>query len=392
MLFGLFSFPVSAATGYPYQVQCSTWIQGNDGVNQPKYTFTVLTDPTDEATQEKSEYVYVKFLMYETIKMNASFRAFYTDKSKISKANSFTRVTLSNCLVTYLFDNPNNDNKKTFYLPAETTAKLKVVYTDGSVDTFTTTKITRYSDGTFNLDGEFNPKKDVADIEFVLDWEIPYWDLLSYSAVIGTDPNTGHTIYNTLIYVTIGERELNSNQMELDIQSEEAGLLSSIIGWISNIFDKISDTFDAIVDGFAEVGQFLADLPGKIWEFIENGLKMLFVPTDAQLEDLWSRFNTFLSDKFGCIYQVCDIVWGVWESIEIADATGSVEFPDVAITFTDFNGEAVQFNYWFGEVDIVPANFEFVAEICKTVAGIICSVAFVGGLRKRYDEVMGVEQ
>lgn len=101
-----------------------------------------------------------------------------------------------------------------------------------------------------------------------------------------------------------------------------------------------------------------------------------------------TKWETLLAEKLGAVYQVTEIIFGAWDDVQNADETNTITFPTVSIPLPDNN------NFSFGgyDVKIVPDGFEAFVEVVKGAIGIACTFLFINGVRKRYDEVMGVRE
>lgn len=243
------------------------------------------------------------------------------------------------------------------YLDTPTNVRVFIKYTDGTTE-YLDDIVYRQSHGEPLLDVSFTftPKFDVSYIEYqvvIEEWFDAPTKVISY----------------------LGERDGDSGFiLEIDQQTEEAGLLSGLIEWVKGIFNKIGDIFESI-----------KELPSKIWEFISEGLKSLFVPSDEFITEFKDNMNGMLSIKLGAVYQVVDITLNSWDRINESDETNMIDFPEVTIPLPD--GE--EFTFGGQTVSIVPEGFEFLVTSLKTIIGIICTVLFVNGLKRRYDEIMG---
>lgn len=262
---------------------------------------------------------------------------------------------------------------------------LSVGYTDGSVDYFSASW--EVKNNSLNVKHTFTPSKDVQSISFTITSDVP---LSSHNGHMSTVMGISY----------MGEYD-GDNKHNLTIQqpSEEAGLLQGIWGELTSGFnalgDKLSGVWTAITDGFTNMGNKLTDvfnsikeLPSKIWGFIENGLKSLFVPSEEKIVDMKSQWEELLSSKYGAVWEVVQITFGSWENINANDQKNSISVPEVEIPLP--NGQS--FSFGGEEVQVVPSGFETIADICKMATGAFCTLMFINGLRKRYDEVMAVEQ
>ena len=225
----------------------------------------------------------------------------------------------------------------------------------------------KYTDGTmeycdvFDSDGmtiTFTPKKDVSSVEYIFS---------------RTDTVQAGRTYH--IFATVGEHSVGDTGYEIIINetTEEIEKLDGIIGWLIGIKDGITNVFDSI-----------AQLPAKIWEFISNGLKSLFVPSEEFITDYKDRMDTMLAEKLGAVYECSNVLFESWDRITDSDDTNTIEFPSTTIDV----GET-DFTFGGYQVEIVPQGFDFLANAVKLIVAILCTIAFVNGMRKRYDEVMG---
>jgi hypothetical protein len=178
--------------------------------------------------------------------------------------------------------------------------------------------------------------------------------------------------YGSHVYSIFGEMEeyqYTAFKMSVDIETKEESLLGGILGWIQNLFDAI------------------VNLPANIWAFFEDGLVGLFVPSEDALVEYMDKWDELFSSRFGAVYDVVHVMTDSWGGIMNADETNTVAFPSATINFS-----GTPFTFGGYDVKIVPEGFEWLATSVKLIVGIACTVLFVNGMRKRYDELMGVEQ
>lgn len=275
------------------------------------------------------------------------------------------------------------------------------------------------------------PTQDVQKIAFTTEVNINRdQDVLDYG-VLQSDGT-----YRVAICARVGEIGNDSEfAIKVEVSSEEAGFLKSMIEGISDLFESVSQGFanlwtwlgtlvDAIKDGFADlwdsiqqgfhdvldwfssvyyaildgfanlwdgiqsVVDTLLGLPAKIWGFIENGLHKLFVPGTDFMVDFSENWDSLLENKFGAVYEVVSLTFDSWDRIQASNEQNTITIPQTSINLP----EGVSFSFGGQDVRIVPQGFEWLATTIKTFVGGLCTIMFVNGLRKRYDEVMGVEQ
>lgn len=218
----------------------------------------------------------------------------------------------------------------------------------------------------------FTPKKSVQHIELIF--------TVSYDFIgDGTD-----------FYVQSGMGEWHAVDIEIvcDQESEETGLLKGIIEWLRGIRDKLVTGFENLSTGIENLIGHLANLPYNLWIEIENGIQNLFVPDETFITEYKDKFDELLSEKYGAVYQVVNLTFNSFDRIQDSDETNTINFPKTTIKLPENNS----FSFGGVNVPIIPSGFETIVDILKLIVGIVCTVLFVNGLRKRYDEVMGVEK
>lgn len=281
----------------------------------------------------------------------------------IAESKIKTTITLENVYTSYLLSGDTH-----VYAYSPNYVQFEIYYIDGTTEFVTGSILGTTSDFEKTYKVTFTPDKDVK--HFVLRVQTPLYETIPD----GWD-SFGITAYSG---ETNGDGRI---KLTVDQPSEEAGLLEGIWGSLASGFDNLSQKLQSVVDT-------ITNLPSKIWEFIENGLKSLFVPDEEYIEDYKSRWDTFLADKLGAVYQVVQITYGAWEDISLADTKNEIDFPKVTIPLPDNE----KFSFGGMKVQIVPDKFNGIVDTLKIIVGIACTIMFVNGLRKRYDEVMGVEK
>lgn len=239
-----------------------------------------------------------------------------------------------------------------------------VYYTDNSTESIPITK-TLDSNGWYDIKIEFTPQKDVQYI--LMSTVIKYTNLVDFKNFLNSCISAGDEYFNISFF--LGELDNRTFNITIEQDSKEAGLLK-------NIGDKISGLWESI-----------KELPTKIWSIFQEGLQKLFLPSDGFFEGLMDRLTSRVKEQGGIFTQVAELLNGKWDIIKQADETDSIDLPEATINFGD-----TPFTFGGYTVKIVPEGFEWLATVCKSVTGIICTVAFVNGMRKKYEEFMGVEK
>ena len=132
---------------------------------------------------------------------------------------------------------------------------------------------------------------------------------------------------------------------------------------LAGIWDGISDLWDAVTA-----------LPSKI----ADAIKGLFVPTDAQMEELKESFNGLLSEKLGFVYQSVSLADGVFDAVFDA-----VDNPDSDVSFTvpafpAFAVGGVDVSLWEQPIDVDISENEVVQTV-QTVASPFVVAVMVWG-------------
>lgn len=368
MLLCVFSIPVSAETidSSVYRVISQGYLIDYLGDKKGNVNLVCYPYNGQQESGEASSYFQFERTGNLTFFSGHSIRA-QSNQILIPKGND-TVFVMTNISDKFKLDKPSDsttDYIATFTHRANVTIKAYITYTDGQAKAVSG-KVTTKSNGSKSIEMSFVPEKDVSEMYFSL---TSTWSADEVSQYADEQYRNGYYLWDTLGTVYIGELDANGYQFDVRQQSEEAGLLSSILEWIKGIFDSI------------------AELPGKLWKAIEDGLKALFVPDEDYIVGYKDRWEQLLEQKLGAVYQVINLTFESWERVTASDTTNTIKLPKTTIPLgnTDFS---------FGgyDVKIVPDGFEFLVDIIKTLVGGLCTILFINGLRKRYDEIMGVEE
>lgn len=153
------------------------------------------------------------------------------------------------------------------------------------------------------------------------------------------------------------------------VQENETKKTNSLLG---NIKDGISNLFNSV-----------AELPLKLWEKIETGLKSLFIPSEEDLVATKDKWEDLLSSRFGAVYESTQIIDDWANAFTYSDTKDIIEVPEVSV---DLAGIHFSFGGWF--VDVVPNGFEFPIQVLKGIINIVCTYLFVNGMRKRLEGLL----
>ena len=225
---------------------------------------------------------------------------------------------------------------------------------------------------TFGIDCDITAPFDVVqiNIEFGIplsayNWSVP--DVSGYHKDAYYAGGTG-IYFQTNIY---------NGVLKIDIPDETSGLLSGIIEWLRSIRD-----------GIVNVANYVLELPSRIWTFIQEGLKMLFIPSESDITDMHNQWDELMRDRFGAIYEAGDLVHSFGATVQTSaimavDSGGVIELPSATV-----NLAGVPFTFGGYTVDIIPAGFEFLSTAVKSIVNIVCTVIFLNMLRNKLEELI----
>lgn len=382
----------------PYQILQHNYLS-RESVSTADFGTTFLFQPNNDF-EEKHEDTKIFTSPNYTLKVskyayhNTNFLLVNVDESPILEANKTYNVSLNNIYHSMLFEY----NGYQYYVRNPKVDLIYVVYTDGTADEITNytinhTSETSYCDVSFSVTTENKVRAIMINLKSYLYSSIPdeIWSL-----------SNGNPTFTSYYGEYNGD---DKYQFSLEVESQESGLLKSVIEWLKGIKSKIDDTFtnvsngfsnviSNISNGFSDIGESfinlinnILELPSKLWNFISEGLKSLFVPSEDDMSAYKSKWDLLLSSRFGAIYEVGSLITDFADSIIESDKTNKITMPVVSL-----DSVGIPFSFGGQDVQIVPNGFNTIVEICKKAISIACTFLFVNGLRKRYDEVMGVEK
>lgn len=356
LLLGAFSIPAAAADKQEYKFTLGFNDSFGNGKAQTVYSGDSYTAGWDSAITVSTT---TNLHPYITIECS--------DGSLIAKKDKEVTFSINNIgmMIVLLYD----DMEHIYNMKKFDSANLVLYYTDGTIKTISATDFITFDSSTnmYTFSGKFTPTKDVNKVKLMFEYNI--YNRMG-SGVVGT------ILENNIIdVVNVGAT--------FSVQSEEAGLLTGLLNWVKDIFTVITDIFAFVSDIFDAI----IELPQKIWEFIEEGLKNLFIPDAEYISDYKDSWDSLLSDRFGAVYQATGVIVDFWESISYSDTTNTIYMPKA-----DLSSVGIPFSFGGYDVKVIPDGFGTIVEVVKKIISISCVFMFVNALRKRYDEVMGVEQ
>lgn len=163
-------------------------------------------------------------------------------------------------------------------------------------------------------------------------------------------------------------------QLEFNEVLSQTGLFNGLFEWLRNILSGITS-------GFSNVVSAITSLPERIGEAIKN----LFVPTDAQMDELKTNFNGLLESKLGFVYQSISLVDGVF--VELFDA---VDNPDYNAAFTipafpAFEVDGDEVSLWDESISVDIGENEVVQVVQTLATPFVVGVMIWGFVHSMHD-------
>ena len=335
-------------------VTFTTYVFKNNGAPDVQIFTAYIND--DMVQKTKYEYTDALIAKQKMLNIEHMIVVEYENGEPMLKKDRKAKITLHNVFLSIYIS--NTDNKYSKYDREIESVRMLVHYVDGQKEYIDDIIIDNLGNGTFNFTSEFVPDNDVAKVEYIVD----------NTHTLSTTFNT-----NSKVELYVGEVDSPNLALSLSIQSEEAGLLTRVVEWLKSIKEGISSLFNSI-----------KELPSVLWNYISNGLQNLFIPKEEFIVTFKEDMQTMLSTKLGAVYEVLDITQNCFEDIRTFDQQNTIALPLFEYDF----GDGAVFRFGGIDVKIVPEGFEFLAEMCKMIVGIVSTLALVNGLRRRYDEVI----
>ena len=144
--------------------------------------------------------------------------------------------------------------------------------------------------------------------------------------------------------------------------------------------DEMNDKLDETNNFLDNIVQGILNLP----QAILDGIKGLFVPDAEAMAAYQDQWSELLRTRFGAIYESVDVIGSFFETISLGDKQEEVVLPSVTV---DLAGTPWTFGGW--SVRVVPEGLEFLCTYSKLIVNIICTFAFINGLRNKFEGILG---
>lgn len=160
-----------------------------------------------------------------------------------------------------------------------------------------------------------------------------------------------------------------------------SGWFNRLFAWLSDIREGIRGVASGISSGFTNVVNSIIALPQKI----ADAVKGLFVPTDAQLDELKASFNTLLSEKLGFVYQAGSLVTGVFDAVFDAVDNPESDVSFVVPAFPAFNVDGTDVSLWEDSIVVDIADNDVVQTVQQVASPFVIAVMVWGFVHSMED-------
>lgn len=138
---------------------------------------------------------------------------------------------------------------------------------------------------------------------------------------------------------------------------------------------------EMVISGVEEIFTTITELPGKI----ADAIKGLFVPTDAQMEELKGSFNNLLSEKLGFVYQAGSLVDGVFDAVFDAVDNPNSDVSFTVPAFPAFDVAGTEVSLWEDPVVVDIADNEVVQTVQQVASPFVVAVMIWGFVHSMED-------
>lgn len=170
--------------------------------------------------------------------------------------------------------------------------------------------------------------------------------------------------------------DINTN-----LEQTQQGFFNSLFRWLADIRDGVGGVVNAVKNGLSNVVNSITELPGRI----ADAIKSLFVPTDAQMDELKASFNTLLSDKLGFVYQAGSLVDGVFDAVFDAVDNPNSDVSFTVPAFPSFDVAGTEVSLWEEPVVVDIADNEVVQTVQQVASPFVVAVMIWGFVHSMED-------
>lgn len=335
--YGAFYDNVTPITAGGSQFQDITSVLNSDDYHDTHYTLRITSANDDIRLYDKGQ-----VFDFSAINLLSAVAVYDADGSTLLARSNWYYTGIDHLIVRF-YDRVGN-------------------YTDIRLDDFNA----KQSNDLVNLSFSTTVPADCYEVRIYIFMETPYAGISSY---IGGDYifKASWGFRDAMFAITASE-------------ADNSGFFASILEWLRNIRDGVTGLGDKI----SNVVNSIIELPSRIWSFISDGLKELFIPSEDDMVSIKEDWDTLMSERFGAIYEAGSLIVDWANNFTEQSAKNTVNMPSVSV---DLAG--TEFTFGGYDVELVPERFSFLVDILKGVIDIVCTLAFVNAMKKRYDNVVG---
>lgn len=355
------------------------WLESpfsNMFIGTPAVTATVFTNTEGAHIYNKSLDVSNWGERYLTVHYRYTFASKMSGKPLLYAGDTYT-FTASGLAGSLAVQGQEEVLYRAIYYNQNELTSVYVIYINGQSEVITGNYFINTIDENATLKTKFEPKYDVRSISFELRAKDPMGFLSTPSwAVIETGGVDG---FSVVIDKKEAESEESLNFFEKILKKVQA-FRDDVKESLRGASDERRGMWETLKDTLTKI----TEMPWRMWSYIKNGLQSLFIPDEAFMKQWVEKNRQWCTETFGALYQSFDLIINAYTNIDASAETHFIEVPEVTIPLPDNQ----EFTFGGYSVRIVPEGFEYIASVCKAVVGIICTFAFINGMRRRYDDIM----
>lgn len=219
---------------------------------------------------------------------------------------------------------------------------------------------------------------EIGDEQFI--------SLTQVNGYVVTDPMSPLMYYFTQIQSRLDAAF--ADQMDFYVDNlaalqQIASNISSGINTLSMGINSMSQSISTRIDTFrGSMESYLEELPARIAEEIAK----IFRPSEGKMEQVQQESQELAQDRLGAVYQATQVIDQVASAFTVQTTQGFINIPVCSVMLS-----SVPFEFGGWNVQIIPDGFGGIVETLKYVIDIVCTLAFINGLKRRLEGVLGGE-
>lgn len=162
-----------------------------------------------------------------------------------------------------------------------------------------------------------------------------------------------------------------------------------------NAYDASGRYMDDVVEGINESNSLLGNISSTVNNVlssitqlpskIADAIKGLFVPTDAQMNELKASFNSLLSEKLGFVYQAVSLVDGVFDAVFDAVDNPNSDVSFTVPAFPSFDVDGTEVSLWDAPIVVDIADNQVVQTVQQVASPFVVAVMVWGFVHSMED-------